>query len=59
MEIKNLVFEGGGMKGIAYAGAIAELEKRGVLEGIGQVALALPRRGPPLRGVRRASGRRR
>lgn len=38
MEIKNLVFEGGGMKGIAYAGAIRELERRGLLGGVTQVA---------------------
>ncbi|MDI1434503.1 patatin-like phospholipase family protein [Polyangium sorediatum] len=38
MEIRNLVFEGGGMKGIAYAGAIAELERRGLLGGVTQVA---------------------
>ncbi|MDI3291274.1 patatin-like phospholipase family protein [Polyangium sp. 15x6] len=38
MRIENLVFEGGGMKGIAYAGAIAELERRGLLGGVTQVA---------------------
>ncbi|MDC3959066.1 patatin-like phospholipase family protein [Polyangium jinanense] len=38
MKIENLVFEGGGMKGIAYAGAIGELERRGVLGGVTQVA---------------------
>ncbi|MRG97087.1 patatin-like phospholipase family protein [Polyangium spumosum] len=38
MEIRNLVFEGGGMKGIAYAGAITELERRGLLGGVTQVA---------------------
>lgn len=35
---KNLVFEGGGVKGIAYGGALLELEKRGVLDGIRRVA---------------------
>src|SRR5688572_22494445 len=38
MDIRNLVFEGGGMKGVAYAGAIAELERRGLLGGVTQVA---------------------
>jgi NTE family protein len=28
---KNLVFEGGGMRGISYAGALKELEQRGLL----------------------------
>lgn len=28
---KNLVFEGGGMRGISYAGALSELEQRGLL----------------------------
>ena len=35
---KNLVFEGGGVKGIAYAGAIEVLETSGVLQQIGAVA---------------------
>jgi NTE family protein len=34
---RNLVFEGGGVKGIAYGGALVELEKRGILEGIQRV----------------------
>ncbi len=34
---RNLVFEGGGVKGIAYVGAIAELEKRNILEAIKRV----------------------
>ena len=34
---KNLVFEGGGVRGIAYAGALAALEKRGVLQSVEQV----------------------
>ena len=33
----NLVMEGGGIRGIAYGGALAELEKRGVLAGIRRV----------------------
>lgn len=33
-HFRNLVFEGGGIKGIAYAGALMELEKRGILDEI-------------------------
>lgn len=36
-QFENLVFEGGGVKGIAYAGAIAVLEKKGVLADIRRV----------------------
>ena len=36
--IKNLVFKGGGVLGIAYAGSILELEKQGVLTSIQKVA---------------------
>lgn len=32
MQINNLIFEGGGVKGIAYAGAIQVLEAQGVLQ---------------------------
>ena len=32
--IKNLVFEGGGMRGVSYAGALMELEKQGFLDSI-------------------------
>ncbi|MDD1779991.1 patatin-like phospholipase family protein [Enterovibrio sp. ZSDZ35] len=35
---RNLVFEGGGVKGIAYGGALKELEHRGILSGIERVA---------------------
>lgn len=34
---KNLVFEGGGVKGIAYAGAMKILEKEGILDNIVRV----------------------
>ena len=34
---RNLVMEGGGIRGIAYGGALAELEQRGVLAGIRRV----------------------
>jgi len=34
---RNLVFEGGGVKGIAYVGAMEVLEERGVLERIARV----------------------
>lgn len=36
--IRNLVFQGGGVKGIAYAGALAALEQRGLREGVRGVA---------------------
>lgn len=35
--IKNLIFEGAGMKGLAYAGAIAELEEQNLLKDIEKV----------------------
>ncbi len=35
---RNLVMEGGGIKGIAYGGALKELEKRGVMQHIIRVA---------------------
>ncbi len=35
---RNLVMEGGGIKGIAYGGALAELEERGVMKNIIRVA---------------------
>jgi NTE family protein len=34
---RNLVFEGGGIRGIAYGGALAELEKQGALQPIERV----------------------
>ncbi len=37
-QFRNLVFEGGGVKGIAYAGALQVLEEEGVLSGITRVA---------------------
>ena len=37
-NFRNLVFEGGGVKGIAYGGALYELEQMGVLSGIERVA---------------------
>ena len=36
--IKNLVFEGGGIKGLAYAGALEALAGRGHLQTVEQVA---------------------
>lgn len=36
-QIRNLVFEGGGVWGIAYEGALAELEELGVLPGVERV----------------------
>ena len=37
-QFRSLVFEGGGVKGIAYAGALEELEKRGIVKDITRVA---------------------
>jgi NTE family protein len=37
MSFENLVFEGGGVKGMAYAGAIEVLEQRGLLTGLKRV----------------------
>ncbi|MBI2452317.1 patatin-like phospholipase family protein [Candidatus Pacearchaeota archaeon] len=37
-NFKNLAFEGGGVKGIAYGGALRVLEKKGILKNIGKVA---------------------
>ena len=34
---ENLVFEGAGIRGIAYSGAIAELEQHGLLKNIKRV----------------------
>jgi NTE family protein len=36
-QIKNLVFEGGGLRGIAYCGAIRELENRGMIPAVEKV----------------------
>lgn len=38
MVIKNLALKGGGVKGIAYVGALRELDKAGLLRGIERVA---------------------
>ena len=37
-QFRNLVFEGGGVKGIAYVGALEVLDDRGILSDIGRVA---------------------
>ena len=37
-QFENLVFEGGGVKGIAYAGAISVLEQKGIMRDIRRVA---------------------
>ena len=37
-HFKNLVFEGGGVKGIAYVGAMEVLEREGILQNIERVA---------------------
>ncbi len=36
-HFRNLVFEGGGVKGIAYAGALRVLEEKGILAGVTRV----------------------
>jgi NTE family protein len=36
-NFKNLVFEGGGVKGIAYVGALQELEKKNILQNIKRI----------------------
>lgn len=38
MKIKNLVFEGGGVKGIAYGGALTRLDELGIFRNIKRVA---------------------
>src|SRR5688572_26513533 len=38
VRIENLVFEGGGVKGIAYAGALDVLEQRALMAGVRGVA---------------------
>lgn len=35
--MKNLIFEGGGVKGIAYVGALRVLQQKGILDGIRRV----------------------
>jgi NTE family protein len=35
--VRNLVFEGAGIRGIAYSGAVIELEKKNILKGIQRV----------------------
>lgn len=37
-QFTNLVFEGGGVKGIAYCGALGVLESRGIMENVSRVA---------------------
>ncbi len=36
-QFRNLVFEGGGVKGIAYVGAIKVLEEKGIMPNIVRV----------------------
>ncbi len=38
MTIRNLIFEGGGVKGVAYLGALRVLDEQGILAGIDRVA---------------------
>lgn len=37
-QYKDLIFQGGGVKGIAYVGALEELDNMGLLEGVERVA---------------------
>ena len=37
-QFRSLIFEGGGVKGIAYAGALEELEKRGITNDVTRIA---------------------
>lgn len=37
-KFKNLVFEGGGVKGIAYGGALTKLDELGIFQNINRVA---------------------
>ena len=37
-KYRNLVFKGGGVRGVAYIGALEELEALGILEGIKRTA---------------------
>jgi predicted acylesterase/phospholipase RssA len=37
-EIRNVVFEGGGVKGVAYCGALHELERSGMARQVTRVA---------------------
>ena len=36
-QFRNLIFEGGGVKGIAYVGAMQILDQRGILKNIKRV----------------------
>jgi len=38
MDLENLVFEGGGVKGIAYAGAVQSLKNHNLLDKVKRVA---------------------
>jgi len=38
IPVKNLVFEGGGVRGLAYAGALMELEELNILDSVERVA---------------------
>src|SRR5687768_17580418 len=37
-EYKNLVFEGGGIRGLAYPGALKVLEEKGIIKNVERVA---------------------
>ncbi len=46
-HFENLVFEGGGVKGIAYVGAMQVLEEKGILGQIRRVGAARPASSTP------------
>lgn len=41
-QFRSLIFEGGGVKGIAYIGAMQVLTQRGLLDGIQRVGAQVP-----------------
>ena len=40
-HFKNLVFEGGGVKGIAYVGAMEVLDREGILNNIERASISI------------------
>lgn len=46
-QFRNLIFEGGGVKGIAYVGAMQILAQRGILAEIRRVGGPAPGRSMP------------
>ena len=46
-QFRNLIFEGGGVKGVAYIGAMQILENRGMLQDIPRVGGCSAKRRTP------------